>query len=64
MAKSTAALTIAAAAGSSVGSKHVVARSIEKAMAQAVADCGREGITDPGEILKRKLAAREQIKRA
>lgn len=55
---------IVEAAGTSVGAKHLTAKMIEEAMAQAVVDCAKEGVIDPDEIRKRKLAAREQIKRA
>ena len=52
---------IVAATGSSVGGKVVRAHMIEDAMAVAVMECAKEGITDPEEILKRKLAARAKV---
>jgi hypothetical protein len=53
---------IAAGAGTSIGVRNLKAEAIEKAMADAVNQCAKEGITDPAEILKRKLAARDAIK--
>lgn len=40
----------------------ISAREVEEAMTQAVVDANKEGITDPGEIRKRKLAARQAVK--
>jgi hypothetical protein len=46
------------------GNEGLSAASIQDAMAQATADAQAEGITDPDEILARKLAARKQVKEA
>lgn len=40
-----------------------IGRLVEAAMAQAVLDANAEGISDPKEILKRKLAARDRVKK-
>jgi hypothetical protein len=46
------------------GNESLSASAIQDAMAQATADAQAEGITDPDEILARKLAARKQVKEA
>lgn len=57
-----AAPNIVAAAGTG-GGANIKAHMIEDAMAEAVMQCAAEGITDADEIRKRKLAAREKMKR-
>jgi hypothetical protein len=54
--------TIAAATGTASGPR-IQAKAIEAAMVAAIKKCAEEGITDPAEIRKRMLAAREQTKK-
>lgn len=54
---------IAESAGTSVGARNISARAIEDVMIEAVKQCVQEGINDPAEILRRKLAARQKLKR-
>ena len=44
-----------------VPAPRVTAQQIEKAMADATITAMAEGVTDPEEILKRKLAARDEL---
>ena len=58
-------LRIVAAAGTAVasnvsGNADLAAR-MESAMSKAVLDCYAEGVTDDKAILKRKLAARDEV---
>jgi len=53
---------IVEASGTAAGSK-VTALGLEKAMADAIQQAIDEGVTDPDEIRKRQLAAREAFKK-
>jgi hypothetical protein len=55
-------MPIVTATGSASG-PNVRAKAIEEAMAAAVVECAKEGITDPDVIRRRKLEAREKVKR-
>ena len=54
---------VAAASGTAGGAKPGLGRVVEAAMLAATAKCAEDGITDPAEIIERKLAAREDAKR-
>lgn len=55
---------IAAAAGHATGGRAEDGRgkAVEAAMSKAVEDALAEGITDPDEIRRRKLAARDEVR--
>lgn len=50
------------ATGTSSRSGGLTGKMIEAAMVKATEDCAAAGITDPAEVLKHKLAARERVK--
>lgn len=56
-----AAATMSAGAAGKVGGG-LSGKAIEQAMGEATVKALAEGITDPAEILKLKLAARERVK--
>jgi hypothetical protein len=57
---------IVEAAGAAIGTHRNIIRSkaIQNAMAEAVKKCAEEGITDPVEIRRRMMEARESVKQA
>lgn len=62
--KSHQDVVIAAAAGHATGGRSEDGRgkAVERAMEEATEQCLAEGITDPGVIRERKLAAREAVR--
>lgn len=59
-------VTIVEATGTAAGGKHDFSRgrAVEDAMSAAIADAHEAGITDPAEIRKRMLAARDGVRAA
>lgn len=55
-----AAASMSAGSGASLGSG-LTGKAIEDAMSQATLDALADGVTDPAEILKLKLAARDRL---
>lgn len=58
-----AAASLSAGSSARLGPGFLSGKAIENAMGQAAVDALANGITDADEILKLKLAAREQVKK-
>ena len=56
------AAAMSAGGGGGIAGSEASAKKIEAAMSEAILKALADGITDPDEILKLKLAAREKIK--